>query len=175
MCSGSLSLQSPGLWLLEGGEGYVNAGAVPGRGHPEMPHPYSLGPAISPQRTWVSHPTDLLSRVTFIGIKPGAHSNACSQLPWLGGQAGGGVDRSADGHLGQRPEPETVGVGPAVRSASGLVGATSCSRNGNWPGRRISSCAGTGAERALNHLQGLDSGPEDVSRTSKSKGMGLRL
>lgn len=127
MCSGSLSWQSPGLWLLEGGEGYVNAGAVPSGGHPEIPHPYSLGPAISPQRTWVSHPTDLLSRVTFIGIKPGAHSDACSQLPRLGGQAGGGVDGSADGHLGRRPEPETVGVGPAVRSASSLVGATSCS------------------------------------------------
>lgn len=48
--------------------------------------------------------------------------NTCSQLPWLGGQAGGGVDGSADGHLGQRPQAETVGVGPAGRSASGPVG-----------------------------------------------------
>lgn len=44
---------------------------------------------------------------------------ACSQLPWLGGQAGGRVN----GHLGQRPKPETLGLGHVARSVSGPVGA----------------------------------------------------
>lgn len=33
------------------------------------------------------------------------------------------MDGSPEGHLGQRPKQEALGVGPAVRSVSGLVGA----------------------------------------------------
>lgn len=59
-------------------------------------------------------PTDILSTETQAERnKPQELSGeACSQLPQLGGQARGRVS----GHLGQRPKPETLGLGHVARS-----------------------------------------------------------